>query len=255
MKSLKTDLSLLSPALLEKGEKGISAWFTLKNAEWQKADRNIQGLNLGYNTSEDRQVVAKNRLALLSQLSLDEDWVAFADQVHSTRIQIVTQGGTYPSTDGLITQIPGLALAIQVADCAAVLLWDAHNKVIGALHAGWRGAAGGIVEQGIKKMKELGADPAQMKAYVSPCISLKHFEVGQEVAVQFPDKFVNYEQYEKPHVDLKGFLRWQLEQNGLPGSHIEISRRCTIEDENHLYSYRREADQSGRMMGIIQINE
>lgn len=254
MKSLKTDLSFLSPSLLDE-EEGISVWFSLKNTDFGGSDDNIEGLNLGYNTSENRQVVAKNRLALLNQLSLDEDWVAYADQVHSTRTQIVTQGGTYPSTDGLITQIPGLALAIQVADCAAVLLWDASNKVIGALHAGWRGAAGGIVEQGLEKMLELGAEPDQMKAYVSPCISLKQFEVGPEVADQFPDKFVDYEHYEKPHVDLKAFIRWQLEQNGLMGSHIEVSPLCTIEDKNQLYSYRRESERSGRMMGIIQISD
>ncbi len=255
MKNLQTDFSLIRPDILHQDE-GINAWFTLKNADFGNGHL-ISGLNLGFNTPEKKEVVARNRLKLLSHLNVDDEWVAYAEQVHSTRIQTVTQGGTYPDTDGLITQIPGLTLGIQVADCAAVLLWDTdtENNIIGALHAGWRGAAGNIVPQGIRKMINLGANPSTMKAFVSPCISLKNFEVGQEVAEQFPDEFVDYKSYAKPHVDLKGFLRHQLQEGGLLSEHIEISDGCTIEEADRFYSYRREGQQSGRMMALIQIAE
>jgi YfiH family protein len=254
MSELQTELSFITPDLLS-GEKEVKAWFTLKNPEYGKQGHIIPGLNLGFNTPEKREFVAKNRLKLLSTLQLDPKWVAYADQVHSNRIQVVTEGGTYPSTDGLITPIPGLTLAIQVADCAAVLLWDSENVIVAALHAGWRGAAGNIIPRGIEKMIEQGANPLTMKAFVSPCISLKNFEVGQEVADQFPREFVDFHNYDKPHIDLKGFLKHQMMEEGIPDSHIEIRDECTIEEAENFYSYRREGDQSGRMLALIQIVE
>lgn len=254
MKKLRTELSVIEPELV-KSDEGIRAWFTLKNREFGLKKNKIPGLNLAFNTSEQKGVVAQNRLALLESLQIDPDWVAYADQVHSNRIQVVTQGGTYPATDGLITQIPGLTLSIQVADCAAVLLWDSTNKVIGALHAGWRGAVGDIVPKGIEMMIGQGANPQNIKAFVSPCLSLKNFEVGQEVAEQFPARFVDYESFRKPHVDLKKFLRHQMEVSDILTSNIEIRKECTIEQEEDFYSYRREGEKSGRMMGLIQIAE
>lgn len=254
MKDLQTKFSLIEPELL-KNEEGIRAWFTLKNREYGRSDHSIAGLNLGFNTPENKELVAQNRLALLSSLPLDPDWVAYADQVHSNRVQVVTEGGIYPSTDGLITRVPGLALGIQVADCAAVLLWDTTQNVIGALHAGWRGAAGDIIPKGIEKMVEQGSDPQQIKAFVSPCISLANFEVGQEVADQFPEEFVDFEHYAKPHLDLKAFIKHQMTEAGVPESQIEIRPECTIEDKEDFYSYRREGEQSGRMLALIKIAE
>lgn len=254
MKDLKTKISLIEPDILNEEEK-IQAWFTLKNRGTGQADHSIAGLNLGFNTPEKKELVAQNRLALLSSLQVDPDWVAYADQVHSNRIQVVSQGGTYPSTDGLITAVPGLTLGIQVADCAAVLLWDTSNKIIAALHAGWRGAAGDIILKGIEKMIEQGAHPQTIKAFVSPCLSLKNFEVGQEVADQFPEKFVDYQNYKKPHLDLKSFLRHQLLETGIPETQIELREECTVEEDENFYSYRREGEKSGRMLALIQIKE
>jgi len=254
MMNLQTKFSLIEPNLLSESD-DVQAWFTLKNSEYGFEGSNIPGLNFGFNTSETKELVAANRLTLLSHLRLDPEWVAYADQVHSNRIKVVAEGGTYPSTDGLITQIPTLTLGIQVADCTAILLWDSTNRVIGALHAGWRGAAGDIVPMGIEKMVEQGANPRNIKAFVSPCISLKNFEVGQEVAVQFPDEFVDYEHYQKPHLNLKSFLKHQLVEAGIPKEQIEVSDRCTIEEADDFYSYRREGEKSGRMLALIQMTE
>lgn len=254
MKVSKTDFSLIKPTLLDEGD-GIRAWFTLKNKDFNSSENSIPGLNLGFNTPERNEVVAHNRLTLLASLDLDGEWVAYADQVHSNRVRVVTQGGTYPETDGLITRIPGLTLGIQVADCAAVLIWDTENKIVAALHAGWRGAVGDIVPKGINMMKEQGGNPQNMKGFVSPCLSLKNFEIGEEVAVQFPEEYVDYESFEKPHLNLKGFLQHQMIQAGIPVSQIEIRNECTIDQADNLYSFRRKGKQSGRMMGLIQIVE
>lgn len=254
MRNLQTEISLIKPKLLE-GEEKIKAWFTLKNKGYGDESSIIRGLNLGFNTPENRDLIAQNRLNLLSSIQVDPEWIAYADQVHSNRIQLVSEGGTYPSTDGLITRIPGLTLGIQVADCAAVLLWDSVNKVIAALHAGWRGAAGNIVSKGIDRMIEQGSNPKKINAFVSPCISQKNFEVGQEVVEQFSDEFVDYENYEKPHIDLKRFIRQQMLQKEIPESQIEIRDECTVDDVDDFYSYRREGNKSGRMLALIQIAE
>ncbi len=231
----------------------MEAFFTLKNEEKMVGKGFIPGLNLGFNTGGSAPVVAENRSRLLSQEGIAPDWIAYADQVHGTRVRAVTEGGTYGETDGLVTQIPDLALAIQVADCAAVLMADPAARVIGAVHAGWRGAAGDILPKAIDLMKELGASTGNMRAFISPCISFKNFEVGPEVAELFPEDFVDYSRYEKPHIDLKGFLEQQLAGAGVERDHIEVHEGCTVEQGDKYYSYRREKERSGRMLGVIRM--
>ncbi|WP_185957128.1 peptidoglycan editing factor PgeF [Gracilimonas mengyeensis] len=226
----------------------------MRNQELVHPNKKIAGLNLGLNTSEDDDIVFANREELLDEIGVEVHEIAYAIQVHGTSIKVVDQGGTFPNTDGFVCNTPGLALTIQVADCAAVLLGDDKNEVIGAAHAGWRGAAGDIVPKTIQEMKQLGADPKAIKAFISPCISLKNFEVGEEVAVEFPDAFVDRTNYAKPHVDLKAFLKHQLIETGVPELQISIDEHCTIANED-FYSYRRQKGESGRMMGIIKLNK
>src|SRR5699024_8279900 len=252
MKNSDNEFGLLQPSLIDDG-KGIQAWFTLKNHQFKPAERPVAGLNLGFNTPDSTDIVKQNRSLLLSELDLDAQWLAYADQVHGSHVRVISEGGTYGATDGLVTSLPGLTLAIQVADCAAVLLWDSTNNVIGALHAGWRGAVAGILSEGIQMMKQQGAELEQMNAFISPCISQAHFEVGPEVAEQFPEPFVERSRYAKPHVDLKGVLGQQIADQGLKRTNIEVSKACTFADDEHFYSYRREGEESGRMMGLIQI--
>lgn len=253
MRISNSDFSYLTPEALS-GTQGIDAWFTLKNRHYSSRDGRIKGLNLGFNTTDPETIVTQNRSLLLSELDIDSGRVAYADQVHSDKIQVVSEGGTYSSTDGLITTMPGLTLAIQVADCAAVLLWDTSNHVVGAFHAGWRGAAAGILPKGVRSMVRQGADPGQMEAFVSPCLSQKNFEVGPEVAELFPSLFVDRNSYRKPHVDLKGFLAGQLREAGLKASHMEVRKECTLDEAGDFYSYRREGEESGRMMALIRLN-
>lgn len=230
----------------------VESRFTLRNQDLVYTDSAIPGLNLGLNSAEKESIVLKNRKLLLNDLGISDDKIAFARQVHKTDIKYVTEGGVYADTDGFVTDIPGLALAIQVADCASVLFADENNKIIGAAHAGWKGAANDIVPKTIHLMQQLGADAKNIKAFISPCISLKNFEVGEEVASQFPEEFVERLKYKKPHVDLKRFIRHQMIQMGMLASNIELDKSCTISEEQ-FYSYRRQKKKSGRMMGIITL--
>lgn len=247
-----TQIEFIRPNQLN-GE-GISSWFTLRNQENINSDHKIAGLNLGLNTDELQEVVAQNRKLLMRELGIESQQLAYAKQVHKTHIEKVNVGGEYPDTDGMVTNKGNLVLAIQVADCSAILLGDSKNRVIGAAHAGWRGAAGNICIKVLDKMKDLGADPTHIKAFISPCISLKNFEVGPEVAQQFPSQYVDYSSYEKPHVDLSLFLKDQLINEGVPVENIEVHQKCTIDNED-LYSYRRQKEKSGRMMALIKLDQ
>lgn len=244
-------LDIIRPENLEK-DKEVLAAFTRKNKDLRLDNQQIPGLNLGFNTQEHEEIVEAHRRYLLDYLSISEYDIAYADQVHGNEVQVVEKSGTYAETDALVTNVPGLVLAIQVADCAAILLSDDSNKIIAAVHAGWRGAAADIVPQTIQSMLSLGAQPQYIQAFISPCLSLPNFEVGKEVARKFPEHFVDYKSYRKPHVDLKAFIAHQLKEQGITEEHIEVHEDCTVADADHYYSYRREQQQSGRMLGLIQ---
>lgn len=251
MKKSANDVTLLVPEVFEADDR-IEAYFTLKNEKKVVGKGLIPGLNLGFNTGDSATVVQENRSRLLSQLGISPDQIAYADQIHGSRVQLVTEGRTYEETDAMVTQIPGMTLVIQVADCAAILLADSQAGVVGAVHAGWRGAASKILPKTIRVMTEIGANAANLEAFASPCISQAHFEVGEQVAEKFPARFVNYDSYEKPHVDLKGFLRFQMIDAGMNEQQIEIHEGCTVAEDDKYYSYRREKDKSGRMLALIR---
>lgn len=243
-------IEVIKPAVFGDDTK---AFFTLKNRGIQKEDANISGFNLGYNTDEDPEIISSNRNRLADLFENKSTQIAYANQVHGSTVCFVKKAGTVEDCDALITQTKGLALAIQVADCAAVLIHERESKIIAAVHAGWRGAATNIIPKTLAAMQKKGAELTSARAYISPCICAKHFEIGEEVAEKFPALFIDAEDYKKPHIDLKGFLRSQLIENGLVESNIEVDEGCTIEDEHRFYSYRREKEKSGRMMALIQL--
>ncbi len=246
-------MDLLYPKIFQKYST-ISALFSEANRESVKADNYVSGLNLGYNTKAKSVDIDQNFDLLFNIIGEEKKELAIANQIHSSNIRYVTEAGIYDDTDGFVTDQAGLSLGIRVADCAAILAGDSKNGVIGAFHAGWKGAAGNIVPKGIEHMIQIGAKHKNIDVYVSPCISLKNFEVGEEVASQFPDQFVDRISFKKPHVDLKAFIRWQLLNAGLKDDNIEISPDCTVHNSK-FYSYRRERDRAGRMLGLIKLNE
>ncbi len=216
----------------------------------------FDSLNLGLSTQDERVNVLANRERLFGPVGVSLDRLAIAGQVHGTRICEVDRPGLYRGFDGLVTRLPGLVLCLSAADCASVLLMDPVARIAGACHAGWRGVVGGIVEKTLALMKSLGADPEVIRAYVSPCISVEHFEVGDEVARLFDSRYVMEGTGErKPHVDLKAAINGQLIAAGVPGKYCEISQYCTVEQGRHFFSYRAEQGKTGRLMGFIGMRE
>jgi len=232
----------------------VDAGFTLANRKVVNQKGEIPGLNFGDNTGVSPKELNENIECFLEEMDWSESPLAMAEQVHGSNIKVVDEPGMHNGVDALITSSPGLTLGIKVADCAAILLADETNSIIAAVHAGWRGAVADILPKTLFKMDDLGAEPSNIRAYISPCLSQQVFEVGIEVAEKFPEKVVDYQNYNKPHIDLKGFLVDQLHDFGLANNQIEVDEGCTLSDGRY-YSFRRERERSGRMLGYIRINQ
>ena len=239
----------LHPDVFE-GLAHIVAGFTTRHGGVSTAP--YTSLNLGLSTKDPAENVQANRQRLVEAAGFSLDQLVIAGQVHGSTIKVAMEDGLFPGYDGLVTKTPGLLLCISAADCAAVLLADAEERVIGACHSGWRGTVANIAGKTVAELEKLGAEAARLRAYVSPCISMEHFEVGPEVAAQFNDRFVHHLPGEpKPRVDLKAVIAAQLKQAGVAPDGIEVSPHCTMGETNTFFSYRAENGQTGRMMGFI----
>jgi len=209
-------------------------------------------LNLGRHVGDDPSCVEENRRRFCAALDTDPAWLATAGQVHGSTVRVIDAPRHEPFCDGLVTTTPGLLLAIATADCAAVLLADPVNGVAAACHAGWRGAAARITVDTVSIMENCGAELDELRAHVSPCISLEAFEVGPEVAARFDDAVVHRRDgWDRPHVDLKAVLRGQLEEAGVPVDAIGVSEHSTARETDDFFSHRASGGTTGRMFGAI----
>jgi YfiH family protein len=171
--------------------------------------------------------------------------LATLKQVHGTDVRIVEQEGQHGTGDGLITGTTGLLVAVKTADCLPLLLIDPKQRVVSAVHAGWRGTAAGIAAHAVKLMeRKFGSEPAQLEAAIGPGIGLCCFEVGPEVAREFGP----WDSDAKTCVDLAAINRAQLRDAGLRT--IYESGLCTVCGKG-FYSFRRERDQAGRMLSFV----
>ncbi len=230
----------------------IKAIFTHRNPSLIQ-DEGVLGLDYGVKTqsSQNAKEYAWNLLQNQVSWTVHRAWL---EQVHSGEVRITNTSGLIGQADGLVTTKKGLALTIQVADCIPVLFADGKHQIIGAAHAGWRGVVAGIVPNTIKAMIQLGAYPEHIQVWIGPGISLRHFEVGEEVASQFSSERVDRSR-EKPHVDLQAVVRDQLESEGILSSQIQTAQGCSFGDSLLFHSYRRDKEQSGRMVAMISLTE
>lgn len=209
-------------------------------------------LNLGLNTGDDKTIVAKNRERFFGALGLSPSEAAYADQRHTNVVRVAESSGIYAECDALITKRQGLPLAIQVADCACVFLYDKENKAIGLVHSGWRGTAKNIVKETLILMQsEFGTAGEHVEALISPCISQVHFEVGSDVLVLFNETYFQQRSATKWLLDLRRVILDQLHAEGV--LHVQNDEACTFAEENVCFSYRRDRENSGRMMGVFML--
>jgi len=224
-----------------------------------------RGLNVGLGSKDNRTDVMENRTRVSGWFGLDVDRLVTVHQVHSPRVQIATpeNRNERPQADALVTSTPGLVLGVLTADCGPVLFADPEAGVIGAAHAGWRGAFDGVLESTVAAMQGLGADTGRIVAVLGPSISQDNYEVGPEFIDRFLQSDLANEIYflasTKPgHAlfDLKQFTLDKLRKAGL---RADMLSDCTYSDEEAWYSYRRSTHRNepdyGRQISAITIKE
>ncbi|KQP50417.1 peptidoglycan editing factor PgeF [Methylobacterium sp. Leaf108] len=222
-------------------------------------------LNGGLGSSDHAGRVAENRRRMCAALGVAETALASLYQIHSAEVVVLTQAPALaerPKADAMVSVVPGLALGIATADCGPILFADTRNGVVGAAHAGWKGALGGVVAATVAAMEALGAERGSIVAVLGPTIHQPSYEVGTDLRDRFEDAVPGAARFFAPgdrpghaQFDLPGFVLWRLEQEEI-GRHASLGL-CTYVDAERFYSYRRtthrqEADY-GRLISAIAL--
>lgn len=221
------------------------------------------GLNVGWGSLDDREAIAENRRRAVAAAAPGARLVT-VHQVHSAEAVAAAEpwpDDARPHADALVADRPGLALGILTADCAPVLLADAEAGVIGAAHAGWKGALGGVVEAAVAAMERLGAERSRIAAAVGPCIARRSYEVDEAFCRRFADVAPENERFFTPgrqghqQFDLEGYVAFRLAAAGL--RRVEALGLDTYADGDRFFSYRRATHRGeptyGRQISLIAL--
>ncbi|MDF2234919.1 peptidoglycan editing factor PgeF [Albimonas sp. CAU 1670] len=224
------------------------------------------GLNAGAGSKDDAAAVAENKARIAAAMGVAPDRLLFLHQVHSDRALHVTGPWAEDAdrrADAMVTAEPGLALAVLSADCAPVLFHDPDARVIGAAHAGWRGALGGALEATLEAMERLGAERGRIRAAIGPCISQAAYEVGPEFFDDFTmddpeaQRFFAGGPNGRPMFDLPGYALRRLREAGV--AEAAWTGHCTYRDEARFYSNRRAVHRKegdyGRLASVIVLED
>ena len=221
------------------------------------------GLNTGYGSGDDAQAIAENRRRAIEAVAAGAD-LATVHQVHSADAVLVAHPWPHddrPHADAMATDRPGLLLGILTADCVPVLFADVEANVVGAAHAGWRGAAAGVTDSAIEAMERLGARRERIHAAIGPCIGAASYEVDEA----FRDGFLASDAANgrffvggpagKPHFDLPAYVRHRLLSAGI--DEVETLHLDTYAEPDRFFSYRRSTHRGepsyGRQISLIGI--
>jgi YfiH family protein len=204
-------------------------------------------LNGGVGSGDASQNVAQNRARMAAALSVRPEWFLTAYQIHSPDVVVAATPWTLsarPRADAIVTREPELAIGVSTADCGPVLFADPQARVVGAAHAGWRGALTGVLEATLEAMERLGADRRRIIAAAGPMIRQPNYEVGPDLIDRFVAEDRNNGRFFKPaervghaQFDLAGYVRARLDRAGIAG--VEDLGLCTYADPEQFYSYRR----------------
>lgn len=223
-------------------------------------------LNCGPGSGDDLAAVAENRRRAAAALGPGATLLN-VHQIHSGKAVTVTDPWTMgegPQADAMATQVPGLALGILTADCAPVLFADAQARIVGAAHAGWKGALSGVLEAAVGAMERLGAERTRIAAAIGPCISQTNYEVGPEFRDRFREAdpanarfFITSDRADHFRFDLEGFAAARLAAAGL--RNVSPLSACTYSREADFFSYRRTTHRHesayGRQISAIMLTE
>jgi YfiH family protein len=218
-------------------------------------------LNVSEASGDDLNRVTQNRAEVAATLHFSPTALTTLRQIHSANVITLTAPlapGPRPEADALVTNVPGLLLGILTADCSPVLLADPAAGVIGAFHAGWKGALDGIAHRTVAAMQALGADPARIRAAIGPTISGPNYEVGPDFAANVLARHrdagnrISRPAGGREHFDLPGFVFDQLHDAGI--GLVEDLALCTYADPRRYFSHRyatHRGTQAGRQIAVI----
>lgn len=222
-------------------------------------------LNCGLASGDEVERVMENRTRAAAYMGQAVARLCVTSQVHSAEAVIVEEPWNphaSPQVDGMATNRPGIVLGVLAADCAPILFADEEAGVIGAAHAGWKGALGGVIEATVSAMERLGARRDQIQAAVGPCIAQPSYEVGEDMRRQFlhsaPDFarfFAPGQSADKYQFDLKGLVAHRLSEAGI--ARMTVMPEDTRSDEARFFSYRRATlageSRYGRLLSAITL--
>jgi YfiH family protein len=257
-----------SPEILRCNEKmdleGMEYGFFTRNGG--VSTQPYESLNVGPGSADERENVLENRRRAMKKFAnLDDSALATLHQIHSTRVVTVTKPflvDQRPEGDAMVTTTSGVVLGILTADCGPVLFSDEKARVIGAAHAGWKGAAGGVLENTIQAMEALGADRKNIVAFLGPCIHQSSYEVGEEFYQAFVNQHTHNAAFftasKRQHhfqFDLPGFILQRLANSKIKDSYQLKLDTCA--EAGMFFSYRRNTLQQvkdyGRGLSAIMI--
>lgn len=204
-----------------------------------------RGLNTGTGSSDDPAHVAENRRRVAEWMGVAPSHLLTAHQIHSPDVVIAREPfpGDRPRADAIVTDQPGLAIGASTADCGPVLFADTQARVIGAAHAGWKGAFTGVLENTIAAMESLGARRRHIVAVLGPSIGPKNYEVGPEFVARFVEADAGNARYfvpsERPGHAMFDLNRYTVDRLRKAGVEADALGHCTYADEELFYSYRR----------------
>ncbi|MEM1318471.1 MAG: peptidoglycan editing factor PgeF [Pseudomonadota bacterium] len=224
----------------------------------------FEGLNAGLGSGDDQEAVVENRSRIAAALGVEAHKLISPYQVHSADVVTVDAPfpGERPKADGIVTATEGLAIGIVTADCGPVLFSDPNMRVIGACHAGWKGALTGVMEATIDAMEKMGSKRSKIRAVLGPTIGRENYEVGPEFPKPFLEDDETNTRFFRPSArdghhmfDLPAYIVTRLKNAGVDGAHIGP---CTYEDEAGFYSYRRTTHRGegdyGRQLSAIALH-
>lgn len=217
-------------------------------------------LNLGYRWGDEPANVDENRRLVAAAAGYQPEALQVTKHVHGTAVWRVGEPAPEPPEfDGLVTSDVGPVLGAFAADCVPIVLADAHARVIGACHAGWRGTVAGVARNVVDRMVELGAKAENIRAALGPSIGPCCFEVGDEVVAEFVARFGGLSGLvvagpNKNHISLRVANRAILEEAGLAPSHLDDNPPCTRCNPERFFSYRRDGLAGGVHMGFIGLS-
>ncbi len=208
-------------------------------------------LNVGKRTDDTPTNVEENRRRFYSAMAVSSQNIAIPQQVHGDTVAYVSHPGTFPETDGLVTDVPGIALVVQVADCLPIFLYDSRKRAIGLVHAGWKGMTVSIVRKAVEEMvHRFHTHPQDLRVYFGPSIGPCCYEVQDDVASHFSRKYVPDNK-----LNLWACAEDQLVEAGVQKEKIEMSELCTVCLSDWFFSHRASGGKAGRMMAVFGLIE